>query len=194
MLGVFTSGLTQQYIIGGSGARQPPDLEIGFVAVWSTLFFCVWEAREILLKGVWIDWWLYSSYLDNFWCNPIIHTLHRKWTVGQRVRLATLKRYLKQNNVSKVITKQLGTRHHFPEMFCTQEAMLCYEEYQILVDIFLFGDLLSLGIPRKPQSPLFGWSACKPWRRWFVEDFDPSKVIFLGTSFLQSWCLNPKGV
>jgi hypothetical protein len=23
MLGVFTSGLTQQYIIGGSGARQP---------------------------------------------------------------------------------------------------------------------------------------------------------------------------
>lgn len=43
MMGVFTSGLTQQYIIGGSGARQ----------------------------------------------------------------LATLKRYLKQNNVSKVITKRV---------------------------------------------------------------------------------------
>jgi len=32
MLGVFTSGLTQQYIIGGSGARQPLGAEKG--GIW----------------------------------------------------------------------------------------------------------------------------------------------------------------
>lgn len=113
-----------------------------------------------MLKGPWIDWswlvptWMACDWTGTSWKGPFNGA--PKWTVGRRVRLATLKRYLKQNNVSKVITKQLGTWHPFLEMFGTQDAMLCYEEYHIFVDLFLFGDPCRepspVGIPRKTQE------------------------------------------
>lgn len=48
MLGVFTSGLTQQYIIGGSGARQP----LGRLGNWICWLYHVgYEPNSLLCEA-----------------------------------------------------------------------------------------------------------------------------------------------